>query len=180
MSEIPNFLQNGIRGEKYGLTRVKFSGWYVGAFLLIGTQMWANREVVSHIFDGAFGFGHIRVATGVGEPTTAKAGVVTPPKANEIPQEQIEWLLQQGNLLLADGDISSARIYFRRAADGGSADAALSLGQTYDPLVLKQLEVVGMPHDIEQSRHWYNVAKDLGGLGGRRAQIQLKHLDKHD
>jgi TPR repeat protein len=40
--------------------------------------------------------------------------------------------------------------------------AALALAATYDPLVLKQLRVVGAKEDIAEARVWYQKAAQLG------------------
>ena len=45
-------------------------------------------------------------------------------------------LLKRGKEFLADGDLVYARLLLRRAAEGGSAEAALVLGTTFDPLVI--------------------------------------------
>jgi hypothetical protein len=177
MTDLPPFLRSNAHADEGRAVHAwgQFSGWYLVVILtVLTTQAWANRELISNTFDGAFGFGHVHVEDRVGPPT---AEPVAPKNTNQMPQEEIEWLLQQGNLMLVDGDVGAERLYFRRAANNGSADAAFSLGQTYDPLVLKQLEVVGMSCDFDEARHWYNIAVSIGGLGGHRAQLRLRELD---
>ena len=67
----------------------------------------------------------------------------TPPKeATSMPQlgpDQIADLLKRGGELIAAGDISLARLVLKQAAEAGNASAALELGATYDPFVVKEL-----------------------------------------
>ncbi len=44
-------------------------------------------------------------------------------------------LMDRGNALLAQSDINSARLFFRLAAEQGSAAGAMAMAMTYDPLV---------------------------------------------
>jgi TPR repeat protein len=76
--------------------------------------------------------------------------------------ESIKLLLQQGEQFVASGDLASARLVFRRAAEAGDAAAALALGATYDPVVLAKIGVRGMGADVEKARSWYEKAKDFG------------------
>ena len=51
----------------------------------------------------------------------------------------------------------------RRAAEAGDAQAALALGGTYDPLVLKSLGVIGVAGLMRRRRaSWYQKAAELG------------------
>jgi TPR repeat protein len=63
---------------------------------------------------------------------------------------------------LKSGDFAAARPLLRRAADAGSADAALMLGETFDPLAMHELGAVGIQPDIAQARQWYQKAAELG------------------
>ena len=53
--------------------------------------------------------------------------------------EEIAALINRGTDSLKSGDLVSARLLLRRAAEAGSASAALMLGMTFDPLVIQQL-----------------------------------------
>jgi hypothetical protein len=76
--------------------------------------------------------------------------------------ESIKLLIQQGEQFVASGDLLSARLVFRRAAEAGDAAAALALGATYDPVVLAKMGVRGMGADVEKARGWYEKAKEFG------------------
>jgi uncharacterized caspase-like protein len=71
-------------------------------------------------------------------------------------------LMKRGEQLLADGDITAARAFFRTAAEAGDAEAALAMGATYDPNLLSQHRVRGMKPDADTAHFWYRRALDLG------------------
>jgi TPR repeat protein len=71
-------------------------------------------------------------------------------------------LLRRGKAMFALGDISSARLFFRRAAEGGSAIATTALGKTYDPGILTGIGVRGLRGDRATAAGWYQRAITLG------------------
>jgi TPR repeat protein len=79
-------------------------------------------------------------------------------------------LLARGDSLLGVGDIASARLFYERAADIGDGQAALRLGETYDPAFLERarLRVQG---DRARAVLWYQRARELGAS---EAEILLK------
>ncbi|NJL73529.1 MAG: hypothetical protein HC888_19400, partial [Candidatus Competibacteraceae bacterium] len=83
-------------------------------------------------------------------------------------------LRMQGEERLAVGDLSSARMFFKRAADGGDAQAAVSMGATYDPTLFEALKVQGMSPDRELARKWYQRAVDLGSKDAFERMQALK------
>lgn len=70
--------------------------------------------------------------------------------------------LDRGRDLIKAGDFVSARLVLRRAVDAGSAEAALALGATYDPIFIKEVQAVGIEPDINRARQWYQKAAELG------------------
>jgi hypothetical protein len=92
-----------------------------------------------------------------------------------IDSAEIAAMIKRGKDNLMSGDIISARLLLRRAADAGSADAALALGATFDPIVIRRLGAVGMTPDIAQARQWYQRAADLGSAA---AMGQLAKLEQ--
>ena len=62
---------------------------------------------------------------------------------------------------------------FELAANAGSADAALPLGSTYDPNVIKRLGAIMVKPDVENARKWYQLATDRGSAA---ASLQLANL----
>jgi TPR repeat protein len=87
-----------------------------------------------------------------------------------LDQNEIDTLIRRGKNLLNDGDFAAARVLFERA---GSADAALALGSTYDPNVIKRLGAIMVKPDVEKARKWYQLAADRGSAA---ASLQLANL----
>jgi hypothetical protein len=111
----------------------------------------------------------IAVQTPPPTPTPAAVDSTRP----AIDADEIAVLLNRGKAFLNDGDVVSARLVLRRAAEAGSAEAALALGASYDPLVIKQTGAVGVRGDAEQARQWYQKA---AALGSNVASRQLANL----
>jgi hypothetical protein len=91
-------------------------------------------------------------------PSTLGTSVASPGPE----REEVAALIARGQTYLANGDVASARLVFRRAAKTGDAQAALALGGTFDPLVLRSLGVIGVAADAAQARNWYEKAAELG------------------
>jgi hypothetical protein len=111
-------------------------------------------------------------------PPQPAAAAPNPPADTAAPQidaAELTAMVKRGKDLLASGDIVSARLVLRRAADAGNADAALALGATFDPSVIRRLGAVGMKPDVGQARQWYQRA---AGLGSTSAMGQLAQLEK--
>lgn len=111
---------------------------------------------------------------------------VTPPAPQNIanPQsgsaspaldhDEMTTLVKRGKDFLNNGDLAAARLLLRRAAEAGSAEAALALGATYDPLVLHRLGAIGAQSDVARARQWYQKA---AALGSEAASQQLAKLE---
>jgi hypothetical protein len=76
--------------------------------------------------------------------------------------EEIAILLKRGKDLLNNGDLAAARLLLRRAAEAGSAEGALVLGTTFDPVVLQRIGAIGARPDLAKARQWYQRAVELG------------------
>lgn len=96
-----------------------------------------------------------------------------PPKQQQLDQDEIGRLIKRGQQLLQTGDIAPARLMLQRAAMAGSAQAALTLGGTYDPDVLREIGVLGFAADPAKAREWYQRALELGA---REASRRLERL----
>ena len=99
---------------------------------------------------------------------TAEPPIAPPPAQRKLDQEEIAVLLKRGKDLIANGDLAAARLVLRRAADANDAEAALALGATYDPLVLRALKVYGFKADPVMARVWYEKARELGSAAAPR------------
>ena len=111
-------------------------------------------------------------AQGAGVAMASVNPAAPPPAASNpvraVNTDAVKLLLTQGEQFVNTGDLVTARLLFRRAAEAGDADGALSLGATYDPGVLAKLGVRGIAPDIEQARSWYEKARDLGSAEAPR------------
>jgi hypothetical protein len=98
-------------------------------------------------------------------PAAAPAGNTAPrdlASQESATPEPTRDLLAKGDRLIARGDIAGARALYQRAAELGSAPAALALGTTYDPNRLWSLGVLGLTGNRERARQWYLRASELG------------------
>jgi TPR repeat protein len=92
---------------------------------------------------------------------SASAPATSPPRRHDA--DEIALMMKSGAELMANGDISAARLMYQRAAEAGEATAALALAETYDPLVLRRVNPKGgITPDLAQAHAWYEKAKDLG------------------
>ena len=71
--------------------------------------------------------------------------------------------LDQGDRLFVTGNLASARLFYEHAANAGSGQAALRLGETYDPAFLKRIQWLrSVQGDAEAAMSWYRRARELG------------------
>jgi hypothetical protein len=107
--------------------------------------------------------------------TGEQIGVRAPrPTAVEpIDPGEVDLLMQQGRQALTGGDISAARVAFRRLADAGNAEAALALAQTYDPFYLARHNVIGLSGDRTTAKELYERARELGSTEADRMMAPL-------
>ncbi len=89
--------------------------------------------------------------------------------------DEIAILIERGQDLLKNGDLASARLLLRRAAEAGSADAAFEFGTTFDPIVIQKLGVIGIQPDMARARKWYEKA---AALGSAAASEQIARLNR--
>jgi TPR repeat protein len=69
--------------------------------------------------------------------------------------------------------VASARLFYERAADAGNGEAALRLGETYDPNFLERAKLRAVQGDLKAAVHWYRRARELGVV---EAEILLKGI----
>jgi TPR repeat protein len=105
-------------------------------------------------------------------PEPSKAVVAAQP----LDQQAIANLIKRGEDFVKKGDIASARIALRRAADAGNAQASLALGRTFDPAFLSEQGVLGFGADVTQARAWYEKAIQLGSAEASRRLARLATL----
>ena len=79
-------------------------------------------------------------------------------------RESIEKHLARGVSHMAQGNIATAREFFRHAAEAGLAAWATLLATTYDAVELQRMRVVGVVADRDEAQKWYQRAQELGAL----------------
>ena len=95
------------------------------------------------------------------------------PAAPTASTQELAQLIARGDELIGTGDIAAARLFYERAAEGGSALAMTAVGQTYDPIYLEQLRVRGVRGDAKRAADWYRKATTAGDP---QAEVRLKRL----
>jgi hypothetical protein len=92
-------------------------------------------------------------AASIVETTTPVPVSATPVSVEPPPnRDEILALITRGQKYFAAGDIAAARLVLRPAALAGDSTAALALGATYDPTVLKELGVIGVAGELALAR----------------------------
>src|SRR6266436_6666050 len=100
------------------------------------------------------------------------------PSAAASERDEIAALLARARTYLSAGDVAAARLVLRRAAERADPQAALALGGTYDPTVLKRLGIVNFQADPAQAREWYRRAAQLGSADASLRLEQLVQTDR--
>jgi hypothetical protein len=100
----------------------------------------------------------------VGRPDAGQgASAPAPARLTPADEAQLGRLILKGNENMQTGKVAAARLLFQRAAESGSATAALALAGTYDANELTKWNIVGGVHaDAKLARQWYARAKELG------------------
>lgn len=108
------------------------------------------------------------------QPAPVPPAVVGPTQS----RDEIAALVARGAKYFAAGDVAAARLVLRPAAVAGDSGAALALGETYDPVMLKRLGVIGFAGDLAEARDWYRRAAELGSADAPQRLDQLAGLDR--
>jgi hypothetical protein len=104
----------------------------------------------------------VALASTVAWPAAPAASAAVAPIPRQLDPEEINTLIRRGEEFIAQGDIAAARLMLKRAAEAGNSRAALALGATYDPDMLRKMGVLGFQPDAAQAREWYEKAASLG------------------
>jgi hypothetical protein len=95
-------------------------------------------------------------------PTAVAPTAVIPPPEPQAATAETAALLSRGDALFGVGDVASARLFYERAADAGNGEAALRLGETYDPNFLERVQLRTVQGDAAAAVFWYRRARELG------------------
>jgi hypothetical protein len=107
-------------------------------------------------------------------PPVAPRARDQPPAGPQLSAADIAALLGRGDAFLSTGDITSARLFYERAADAGDGLAALQLGATFDPMIFSATGVPGVTSDPARALSWYRRARELN-VG--EAEPRIKALE---
>jgi hypothetical protein len=111
----------------------------------------------------ASGTAHPAAAATAATPASSSSRVSQPENITSRPDDkETSTLIELGQDFLKNGDFLSARLLLQRAAKAGSAAAALSLGETFDPFLIQRLGAIGVQPDVAKAREWYQRAAQLG------------------
>jgi TPR repeat protein len=92
-------------------------------------------------------------------------------------RDEVGALIARGRTSLSNGDVAGARLILQWAAEHDDPQAALVLGETYDPTVLKRLGIIKFA-DVAQAQEWYRRAADLGSAAATSRLDQLSQTDR--
>ena len=101
-------------------------------------------------------------------PVSAVPTAVSAPPAPDLPTVDIAEFLARGDSYLRVGDVTSARLFYERAADAGSGQGAMRLGATFDPNFLGRSGLNGTRGDQTKADTWYRRARGLGAAEAAR------------
>jgi hypothetical protein len=107
------------------------------------------------------------------EPSPRPLDFVT----RQLPRDELASMLKRGDDFIKSGDLSSARLLLRRAAEAGDGNAALTLAGTFDPNVLKALGFRDAGN-IAMARLWYERAEKLGSAEALQRLRQLATINE--
>jgi TPR repeat protein len=114
------------------------------------------------------------VATSEPDPIASTAAPVTSLADAGLSAAEITVLLARGDKSFSSGDVASARLYYGRAAEAGDGQAALRLGETFDPVFLERAHLRSARGDLTAAWSWYRRARDLGAA---EAEVLLNSLE---
>jgi hypothetical protein len=109
-------------------------------------------------------------ATNIPPPAQPKAATMI---TRQIDADEVTSMIARGEELIVTGDLSSARLLLRRAAEAGNARAAFALARTFDPNALKALGLRDGAPDLAEARFWYERAVKLGSPDAPQQLHQL-------
>jgi TPR repeat protein len=112
-------------------------------------------------------------------PVVTAPPPATPVAVTPLDRDEVNAMLVRARTFLSSGDVAAARVVLRRAAASDDPQAALALGGTYDPSVLKKLGIISFHADPAQAREWYRKAAALGSADASLRLDQLMQTADH-
>ncbi len=182
-----------VRGLPQSFTITGASAAGDGSWVLAPQELQTARIVVPHqaagevdvaisLFDFAaveVGLMGLRLKIGAAVSSGGVAANGSPTQRSLEPDRSRQ-LLARGRALLELGDVASARLLFERAAEGGDAQAALLVGETYDPVRLAMRGVIGLSGSADTAKGWYQRALAQGVDEAKAPLAMLATFEKPD
>ena len=106
--------------------------------------------------------------------SVATSGPATASTGAPLSAAEIGALVARGDVLFSKGDLAAARLFYEHAADAGDGQAAVRLGESFDPVFLDDAHLPGVRGDPRTALSWYRRARDLGAAD---ADILIKSLE---
>jgi hypothetical protein len=156
--------------DRTGATALRVSGvviaalvaWALVGLLDGGQSAGKNNFRIAVPANPAAGTGHPAAAAVAATSISLSSTVSQPEDIFPRPDdEKISAWIELGQNFLKNGDFSSARLLLQRAANEGSAAAALALGETFEPFRIEQLGGIGIQPDVAEAHEWYQRAAQL-------------------
>ena len=155
-------------GRPYGVTEWTLRPDEVGNLRLRIPRIASGRHPLSIALLAADGTTMARDTARL-DVTESRATLVTRPEE----AERVADLMAHGQKMVDVGYFPGARAYFKRAAEAGSAEAALALGATFDPTFVAKIGARGLEPEPAQARAWYERARALGSAEAEAKLIAL-------
>lgn len=100
------------------------------------------------------------------QPVAPPASTTPQPKAlTEAQRRKAQFYVRRGDQALRDGNVNTARLFFKRAADIGLSLGARALAETFDEREIRRLGAIGLQADAERAEYWYGRARVLRDAG---------------
>ena len=95
--------------------------------------------------------------------------IPSPLEAASEPVAETFSLMRNGDKLMTMGDPVGARQFYLKALNLGDKQAALKVGQTYDPTIYAEMNVQGLKPDPQLALRYYLEARTAGDPGAETA-----------
>ena len=113
-------------------------------------------------------------------PLPAVPAPIPPPESTDLTSQVTgtlpgtHQLVLDGDEALRNGNIKAARSAYEKAWSKGVADGAFGLGRSYDPVVLKSLDLDASKPDKARAIAWYERAASAGHADAAAAIVRLR------
>jgi hypothetical protein len=107
--------------------------------------------------------------------SSSDVGRAHDPEQAALMTTQTKALVERGTTLVGSGELAAARLYYEPAVKAGDAQAAIYLGETYDPHFLKRARFgKSVRGDLKMAEYWFRRAQQLGS-GEAEARLTDLH-----